>query len=74
MTLKPEENLELESIQELFPKMMRTHEIKKYIHEITKWKGKTKQNNLIQINIYMVSKNLKQNDLLVKLQWIKAIY
>ena len=29
MTLKPEENLELESIQELFPKMMRTHEIKK---------------------------------------------
>ena len=41
--LKPEENQELEPIEEHFPKEMRTNEIKNEIYGIKKWEEKIKQ-------------------------------
>ena len=60
--LKSEANQELESIEGIFPKNMRTNEIKNEIDEIRKWKKKInkKTQNIKQINIYMIFKNLKQ--------------
>ena len=40
--LKSEENQELNSIEGLFPKEMRTNEIKNEIYEIKKWEEKIK--------------------------------
>ena len=44
--LKPEENQELESTEGLFPKNMRTNEIKNEIDEIRKWEEKIKRKDL----------------------------
>ena len=38
--LKPRENQEIESIEGIFPKNMRTIEIKNELHEIKKWEKK----------------------------------
>ena len=44
--LKPEKNQELKSIERLFPKEMRTNEIKNEIDGSKKWKYKIKGNDL----------------------------
>ena len=45
-TLEPEENQQLESIEGLFPKNMRTNKIKNEIDEFRKWKEKNKRKDL----------------------------
>ena len=44
--LKPEQNQELKSIEGIFPKNMRTDEIKNEIDDIRKWEEKIKQKDL----------------------------
>ena len=60
--LKSEENQELESIEGLFPKNMRTDGIEIQIDEIRKWGKKIERKDLKYKtnNIYIIFKNLKQ--------------
>ena len=55
--LKPEKNNEPESTEGIFPKDMRTNEVKDEIYEIEKWEEKIKRKDLHikQININMIS-------------------
>ena len=81
------EEKELESIEALFSKNMRTDEIKKEINEIKKWADKVKRKDLKHKTAKYKNdfQHFKQQDLLVKvfilvklvytkLIWIRSIY
>ena len=58
----------MKSIDEIFPKEMRTNKIKNEIDEIQKWEEKSKRKDLKYEtkNTYMIFSNMKQKHLLVK--------
>ena len=60
--LKPEGNKEdIKSIEGIFPKDMKTNEIKHEIYEIKKWEEKIKQKDLkYKKNTHMTLSNMKQ--------------
>ena len=71
------EEKELESIEALFPKNMRTDEIKKEINEIKKWADKVKRKDLKHKTAKYKNdfQHFKQQDLLVKVFiLVKLVY
>ena len=71
------EEKELESIEALFPKNMRTDEIKKEINEIKKWADKVKWKDLKHKTAKYKNdfQHFKQQDLLVKVFiLVKLVY
>ena len=66
--LKPEENKEeIKSVEQIFPKVMRTNEIKNEINDIKIWESKIKEKYLkYEKKIkFMVFSNMIQENLLV---------
>ena len=71
------EEKELESIEALFPKNLRTDEIKKEINEIKKWADKVKRKDLKHKTAKYKNdfQHFKQQDLLVKVFiLVKLVY